>query len=160
MIVYEKTDESSIERQRMTTSNNKWQWGAANDWYNEWKPHSTLQTMGDCLLSVAKTDALLFDVKKNECIRKVFTKDSWSEWNNYLFHITPKIMDGRTLKNHPSLKNGWFKLIFQRKLTVKKMDGQSLLLSSNIAILYFKYEREQVVLWKKYVVFIKVWSFK
>ena len=28
----------------------------------------------------------------------------------------------------------------------KKMDGRSLLLSSNIAILYFKYGREQVVL--------------
>ena len=52
-------------------------------------------------------------------------------------------------KNHPSLKNGWFKLILQRKLTAKKMDGRSLLLSSNIAILYFKYGREQVVLWKK-----------
>ena len=30
-----------------------------------------------------------------------------------------------------------------------KMDNWSLLLSPNIAILYFKYGREQVVLWKK-----------
>ena len=33
-----------------------------------------------------------------------------------------------------------------KKLTVKKMDGRSLLLTSNIVILYFKYGREQVVL--------------
>ena len=31
VIVYEKTDESPIEWQPMTTSNNKWQWVAAND---------------------------------------------------------------------------------------------------------------------------------
>ena len=31
VIVYEKTDESPIAWQRMTTSNNKWQWVAAND---------------------------------------------------------------------------------------------------------------------------------
>ena len=79
VIVYEKTDEPPIEWQPMTTSNNKWQWVAANDWYNEWKRYSTLQTMGDCLLSVTKTDALRLDMKKNECIRKVFIEGSWSE---------------------------------------------------------------------------------
>ena len=56
----------------------------------------TLQTMVDCLLSVTKIDALLFYWKKTaECIRKVFLKESWSEQNNYLFHITPERMGGR-----------------------------------------------------------------
>ena len=53
------------------------------------------------------------------------------------------------LKKSSIIEDGWFKLILQRKLTVKKMDGRLLLISSNIAILYFKYGREKVVLWKK-----------
>ena len=68
MIVYKKTD---IERQRLTTSDNEWynkwqrvtrgnttsdnEWQqiAMSDsewqqWYNQWKQHSTLQRMDDC----------------------------------------------------------------------------------------------------------------
>ena len=62
------------------------------------------------IFSVTKTDTLLSGMDacnkigqinrmrlKNECIRKVFQKDSWSEQNNYLFHITPERMNGKQL---------------------------------------------------------------
>ena len=93
VIVYKKADEWYIGWQRMTTSSNKWQWMAANDsgttnendtvHFKEWVT---------AILSVTKTDTLLSGMDacnkrgqinrmrlKNECIRKVFQKGSWSE---------------------------------------------------------------------------------
>ena len=60
VIVYKKADEWYIEWQRMTTNDNEWQHmkigGSEWQWYNEWKQRSTIQRMGDAILSVTKTD--------------------------------------------------------------------------------------------------------
>ena len=62
VIVYEKTDESPIAWQRMTTSNSKWQWVAANDsgTTNDTSNNGWLPSFGD----------------KNRCITLLLEKNS------------------------------------------------------------------------------------
>ena len=63
-----------------------------------------------------------------------------------------------SVKTSPYIKE-WMVLVDPPKganMVKKKMNGRLLLLSSNIATLYIKYGREQVVLRKKYNVFIKI----
>ena len=60
VIVYEKADEWYIEWKRMTTSDNKWQWVAANNSDTAHKNDTVhFKAWVTAILSVTNTDALL-----------------------------------------------------------------------------------------------------
>ena len=79
VIVFKKADECYIECQRMTTSDKKWQWVAAND-SGTTNEKDTVHLKNGWLPFFLWQNALKNRVPlKNECIRKVFQKGTWSE---------------------------------------------------------------------------------